>query len=186
MAIVREGDIRYQHNIPPGYVDAKTKDSIDKFGNLIIWKEICKFGQENKTPVIFICNDLKEDWNASTARNNEMIPREELIKEFQSDSGNDIWFYTLNDFISKFSENYVHHAEIRNELDALTSILREIQINELPDADFKVICNRCHRVTHYASEDFDWDWELSYVDERNMRLSNKFRWPLFVLFGCKK
>lgn len=168
MDIIKEGSIRYEHSIPPGYMDSKDKDSIDKFGDLIIWKEICKYAQESNSSVIFICNDLKEDWNAGTAKNNEMIPREELLKEFHSASGKDIWFYTLNGFISKFCEHFVHHEEIKNELDALTSILRELQINELPDEDIKVICNECHRVTHYASDDFDWDWELSHVDERNM------------------
>lgn len=39
-AICEEGEERYKKSIPPGFKDAKEKDGIRKYSDLIIWKEI--------------------------------------------------------------------------------------------------------------------------------------------------
>ncbi|MCF8232751.1 MAG: hypothetical protein K9J27_11235 [Bacteroidales bacterium] len=52
--------------------------------NLIIWKQILEYASKVKKPIIFICDDLKEDWchlKKSTEKQIES-PREELIALF--------------------------------------------------------------------------------------------------------
>lgn len=67
LAIYTEGNIRYGLEIPPGFMDAKTKDKKDqtgtqKFGDLIIWKEILEKINSDKRPLLFITSDVKCDW----------------------------------------------------------------------------------------------------------------------------
>jgi predicted nucleic acid-binding protein len=60
--IYTEGEKRYQANIPPGYMDAKEKKDNSKYGDLILWFQIMDKAKEQKSPVIFVCDDAKEDW----------------------------------------------------------------------------------------------------------------------------
>ncbi|WP_204277464.1 PIN-like domain-containing protein, partial [Escherichia coli] len=59
----KEGEDRYAKKIPPGYKDAK-KDAgeFDKYGDLIIWKDMIGKAKADKRPILFISDDAKEDW----------------------------------------------------------------------------------------------------------------------------
>ncbi len=168
MDIVLEGDIRYEHQIPPGYMDKDEKISIDRFGDLIIWKEILNHSKECQKPIIFICNDVKEDWNAGNARKGEMIPREELVEEFKSYTGQEVWFYTLNDFISKLMTHYSSHKVLKEKFKNFSLILKELELADLPDDEIKVMCENCGEITSYDSDEFWWDWEPVSSEERGM------------------
>lgn len=165
--IVKEGHIRYKHEIPPGYMDSN-KTSIDKFGDLIIWKEICEYAKQKNVPIIFICNDTKEDWNAGNPAKGEMVPREELLDEFNSITGKDIWFYNLNGFILNIQKRMVQHQEIKDSFDGLTAVLKELEILELPDDSIKTVCSNCGEVASYDSDEFNWEWINISSEERGM------------------
>lgn len=75
----------------------KSKEGIDKFGDLIIWKELLIFARENKQNIIFITLDNKEDWWDS----DKSSARKELIQEFRRyNNENEIAFLSLSDFYS--------------------------------------------------------------------------------------
>ena len=70
-AIQKEGEVRFNTLVPPGYADLDKKESYvygkvkieAKFGDLIIWKQIIKHAKENGIKsVIFITDDDKDDW----------------------------------------------------------------------------------------------------------------------------
>lgn len=73
-SIYKEGEKRYKLNVPPGYKDKKDKEDKDNFlyadleyipmyGDLIIWKQVMeKAVSEEINAVIFITDDVKEDW----------------------------------------------------------------------------------------------------------------------------
>lgn len=70
-AINREGELRYEKRIPPGFKDGAKKDISffsgiyfqDKYADLYLWKEIInKAKSEQIKSVIFVCDDAKEDW----------------------------------------------------------------------------------------------------------------------------
>lgn len=84
IALKNEGEDRYSKKVPPGYKDQK-KDAgeYDKFGDLIIWKDIIAKAKSDKRPVIFISDDAKEDW-WWIHRGRKMGPRPELIEEFRA------------------------------------------------------------------------------------------------------
>ncbi|PGE31568.1 PIN-like domain-containing protein [Bacillus wiedmannii] len=131
--VLREGELRYEYNIPPGYEDAKTKEGINKFGDLIMWKEILeKTGVISEKNVIFVTSDTKSDWFRK--RENSVIgPREELISEFKQ-------YHPEKEVIIIPFENYIE--EISDSLNGTDKeLLLELSMNglfkRLPEELFK-------------------------------------------------
>lgn len=90
LTIAREGDFRYRNLIPPGYQDSERytdnkkvqgKTGIRQYNDLIIWKEILEYAKLNNTSVVFISNDMKNDWYELKSKE-PISPRYELIREF--------------------------------------------------------------------------------------------------------
>jgi hypothetical protein len=98
-ALKKEGEDRYAKRIPPGYKDIK-KDSgeFDKFGDLIIWKEIIAKAKADKRPIIFVSDDVKEDW-WWIHKGRKLGPRPELVEEFKTESGQDFHIYEFSQFL---------------------------------------------------------------------------------------
>lgn len=99
VALKKEGEDRYSKKTPPGYKDQK-KDSgeYDKFGDLLIWKDMITKAKAAKLPVIFISDDAKEDW-WWIHRGRKMGPRPELIEEFRGETAQDFHIYELGQFL---------------------------------------------------------------------------------------
>lgn len=72
--LYEDGKKRYELNVPPGYMDKKDKEDknnyiyadleyVPMYGDLIIWKQIMeKVKDEQIDSLIFITDDVKEDW----------------------------------------------------------------------------------------------------------------------------
>lgn len=125
LEITKEGKHRYEFSIPPGYEDLKDKKGTQIFGDLIIWKQILEYSKQNKKPVIFICNDLKEDW-CIIEKNNKRIksPRKELIKEIYDYSGMNFWMYNQAQFL--YNANKFLGTEIEEQnIDLLSDFIKQ-------------------------------------------------------------
>lgn len=57
----QEGENRYKKKIPPGYKDEK-KDGVSKYGDFLVWVETYTFASLNNKNIIFVTDDVKEDW----------------------------------------------------------------------------------------------------------------------------
>lgn len=139
--IAQEGKVRYECLIPPGYKDEKekekekkkTNDGIRKYGDLIIWKEILRYAKENDKSIIFISDDIKEDWVVKEMGENEGDPRSELLREFAEEVGRIFWKYTLAQMIEKMKV-YFSGSEITLPLySKLDDVRHQLQVL----ADFK-------------------------------------------------
>lgn len=165
--IVLEGDYRYRHQIPPGYKDANEKEGIRKFGDFIIWKEIIKHAKTEYNNVIFICNDSKEDWYAS-----ETVPRIELISEFQENTGKNIWFYTIEGFITKLQEYYKSPSPmlpLYDQLEEVSFVLRRIvEEKKRGGVAMKLRCDNCHKEFVLWKNELDFEWESNGSFDRGM------------------
>ncbi|MCS5597957.1 MAG: PIN domain-containing protein [Alphaproteobacteria bacterium] len=124
--ILEEGKDRYKNKIPPGYEDVKKSGDSDvftdkcrKYGDYILWEQILLHASENKKDVVFVTDDLKEDWWL-IHKGKTIGPRPELIAEFLKRTKKKFYMYKSDRFLehaktnldSKVSDDVV--AEIRD------------------------------------------------------------------------
>ncbi len=88
-SICSEGKSRYYKEIPPGFKDGKAKDGIDKYNDLILWKEVLKYCRKNDKNLIFVTDDVKPDWWIDDGIKKEF--HSFLIKEFKEITYKDIF-----------------------------------------------------------------------------------------------
>lgn len=121
-ALKKEGDDRYTKKVPPGYKDAKKDGSdFDKYGDLIIWKDMIGKAKADKRPIIFVSDDAKEDW-WWIHRGRKLGPRPELIEEFHVDSGQDFHMYEFGQFLRFAAERF---PEIKAGVDQVEKSLED-------------------------------------------------------------
>lgn len=116
LQLYSEGERRYQYKIPPGYMDIdkdqKDKTKTEKFGDLILWKQLLSQSRENTNGIIFVTNDEKEDWWELDKNAVPLRPREELFVEFKEYSDQPLVVMNLTNFINHVStiNNMVDHT----------------------------------------------------------------------------
>lgn len=98
-----EGQKRYAKEVPPGFKDAKVKDGVSKYSDLLIWKEILKYVKENNINVIFVTDDVKQDWWETIDNKRQFHSR--LFNEFNK-TGQQLYAFEAKDFYEKISEEY--------------------------------------------------------------------------------
>ena len=180
MEIMKEGEIRYRNLVPPGYEDAppfeSKKKGLQRYGDLIIWKEILRYAKVKQVPVLFVCNDLKNDYYHYEGRKPTNIPRHELIKEFQDETGQLFWMYCLKDFINKLEEKYKDTTVL--PLFPKLEMVKRVLINNAnkqkgfkyknPSGVLVVKCDQCDDIVVIRKDEIDWDWESVSSDEGDM------------------
>lgn len=126
--IYKEGEKRYKEHIPPGYADCKNnggeKEGNNRFGDLIIWKQILDFSKKSKNPIIFITNDIKPDWWV-IEYDKPVKPRFELRKEIFKNFKHEFDMYNLEMFLEK-SKTYLKSDITRASIDKIRMI-RELE-----------------------------------------------------------
>ena len=137
LEIYKEGKSRYEKKIPPGYMDNK-KPEHEKYGDLILWKEILQKSSEEKKPIIFISNEKKEDWIWKLKNGKTIGPRQELIEEMVEQNGMDFHLYSSSHFL-KYGQEYLNQKI--NE-DALEEMEFFKKANELNTEDLIELSNR--------------------------------------------
>lgn len=125
-------EVRYKNKIPPGYLDeGKVDICIDsrivykkKFGDFMVWHQILEYAEQNESikDVIFITNDLKEDWwkkyDASGEKFNQ--PRPELIDEASHVGG-------IKNFIMYDSEKFLSYASSYLNVQISDNAVKEVR-----------------------------------------------------------
>lgn len=100
--IYKEGKQRYEKDLPPGYEDARgsnKKEGNAIYGDLVLWFQILKHVKASKiSGVIFVCNDMKEDWWWKSKGRN-LGCRPELRDELYAATGASFHIYTSEQFL---------------------------------------------------------------------------------------
>lgn len=133
--VFKEGKLRFQRRIPPGYKD-EAKPEPSRYGDLVLWKQILAHAKNEQRSLLFVTDDIKEDWWAF-AGSRRVGPRPELRQEFESETGHQWYAYTTDQFVetvknqgqafSSEAEKEVEEvAEMRN-VSALAKDVRERQ-----------------------------------------------------------
>lgn len=126
----KEGEKRYEKDVPPGYKDKKKegsyffqdKEYVRKYGDLLLWKEIIKKAQESCFKyMVLVTGDVKEDWWAEK-RGKRLGPRKELLNEIYAAAP------ALEVFHMYDTSGFLQYAK-----DYLDSRIKESSINEAKD-----------------------------------------------------
>jgi len=114
--IYDEGEERYKHDIPPGYMDKKKNDFYTvldieykcKFGDLLFWHEVIQKAKLEKLQyIILVTGDLKEDWWLEK-RGKKLGPRKELLNEIYTKAPDLKAFhmYDTSNFLRRVGERF--------------------------------------------------------------------------------
>jgi hypothetical protein len=170
MEISKEGKHRYSLSIPPGYMDLKEKKGTQIFGDLIVWKQILEYAKEVNKPIIFICNDLKEDWCYLEKGTEKRIesPREELIKEIYDSSSTEFWMYNQAQFLYK-ANTLISKTVEDDEIERLSLFLtdrfhKKKRRSNVATFDEFYQCDECDGKDGYGNYVTSWD-ETGLINE---------------------
>lgn len=127
--IEKQGDLRYQNKIPPGFKDI-IKDKKDptgkrKYGDWIGWWQIMQMAEKIKKPVIFITSETKEDWWLIVG-GKTVSPRPELIKEITKHCGI-FHMYNMETFLTH-SDPHIKKSTIK-EIQEISRKIRQEEGN---------------------------------------------------------
>lgn len=147
--ISKEGEIRYQSKIPPGYKDVKngvkrygTLVLPDRYGDFIIWLQIMDKAKEAQKPIVFITDERKEDWWWQ-ARGKTLGPRPELVTEIMLATGMRYYMYTPNQFMELATESL--SIEISQSIiDEIENTSNDLKWHEEVESALKTLGGRAH------------------------------------------
>lgn len=176
--ICDEGVTRYKKTTPPGFKDAKDKDGVRKYADLIWWKEVIKYANKVRKNIILVTDDVKEDW-WNQDENGDFYFHPDLLNEFNenttvkkpngSESKVCIYPFTSVDFYKCISDFY--HIESIGALELSLKVTEDSYIKSL-DENIK---DFIERTLQYSNDSYiDIDTMTSYgsegVDEWNVNV----------------
>lgn len=131
--IIKDGELRYSQNIPPGFEDKGkhkgstiTEEIRKRYGDLIIWYQVIEKAKSEQRPVILVTGDQKPDWWAEQS-GKKLGPLPALIEEFKSLSGQDFYLYSYHGFLD-FANKYLNQKTSE-------SVIEEVRDSALMDAE---------------------------------------------------
>lgn len=96
-ADLKEAHRRKEEKIPPGYMDDR-KDGLGFAGDYLMWKQIISHGEKNKTSIILVTSETKEDWWEKKS-GKTLNPRLELLQEAFEKTGQKFLIYHTDQFL---------------------------------------------------------------------------------------
>lgn len=96
----KEGLHRFKEQIPPGYKD----DDKEENGDYYIFYSFMKKAKEENKDIIFITDDVKEDW-FNIVNGEKHGGRNELLNEFYKETGQLLIIYTSDGFAESYNKN---------------------------------------------------------------------------------
>lgn len=172
-AIYKTGEERYEAKTPPGYRDID-KPGDRKYGDLVIWMELLRRASETTTDVIFVTEDVKEDWWLRV-HGKTLGPRVELVEEFASKTGGKrVHFYETLRFLEFAKERRISSvretslgevrriSETRNQM---ARLLGEHEALQRQLNDMRAI---------YHGRELDLEVEIDHQEKRARILEREF------------
>jgi len=175
--LYKEGEKRYANGVPPGYKDISKKeeefffDGLNykrKFGDLIIFKQIIEFSKErNVKNIIFVSEDVKEDWRIIEEFEGTKIlgARSELKREiYKEASVENFLIYQIEEFMKKTDQ----YLNINIKEDTLKNIKlsleenRHLQIQQAEKLKKQYVLEKLKNQKKYF--DIQEDWRGQPVD----------------------
>jgi hypothetical protein len=118
-AAQKEAQRRIKDKVPPGYMDADTKDLPKAIGDYLLWEQTLLEAKKRGLPVLIVSNDQKEDWVRKDKQKRRIGPRPELVQELYDRTGQRFHLVTVQTFLihakdyleAEVSDSTVEQAE---------------------------------------------------------------------------
>jgi hypothetical protein len=127
----------------------------DKYGDLLIWKQMLKQAKETGKDVVFVSRDVKEDWWELDKDKKPVRPRPELFREFREETGKNL-------IVCTDTELFGHLAvlkEIDNRIANIEMMATEICSELANTQDWQAILDDNGELTSYLIHSGDLqDW----------------------------
>lgn len=109
--VIEEAKSREKKDLPPCCVICKDfEDNRMKYHYYIMWKQIIKESMTKSAPILLLTNSITENWFVNY--NDRIITtRHELRSDFQQQTGNEFFCFSMCDFIKKFDRESVQKSE---------------------------------------------------------------------------
>ena len=123
-SLEKEAQERVNKKIPPAYKD-REKDNGNQYGDFYIWKQMIKEAKAKGKDLIFITEDVKEDWWYIIG-GKTIGPRIELLREFiKETNGKSFQMYRTEEFIKHINNKLVEKvsSSVSNEIKNMTTII---------------------------------------------------------------
>ncbi|WP_156677656.1 PIN domain-containing protein [Nocardia sp. Root136] len=117
---------RLEKKVPPGYKDSKKEDP---FGDALIWLEILEHAERTKNKVIFVTDDVKDDFYIKV--HGQIIgPRTEMIYEMLDTAGQPYHQTTLDGFL-RLASLYLQVSVTEDTITTLESTRKRSESNSV-------------------------------------------------------
>ena len=147
--IFTEGEKRYDEKVPPGFEDKK-KSGNNKYGDLIIWKQMIALSKKLEKDIIFITDDQKEDW--WNIHNGKTISPHPLLQiEFSKETSKKIYFYTAERFY-QFASEFLRE-EVKQEILNEVRDVREEEVLKIEKNPLSLLKNNSYFDYEVITED---------------------------------
>lgn len=133
LEIFENGRKRFSSNIPPGFNQEFSENSQVLYHDLIIWKQMQKFAIEKDKNIVFVTNQIRDDWFYIV--NTRIIsPRQELINEFKQETNRSFYCISAYDFVQKacqiFEINIPENNMLSQQLEE-TALFQSVSLNQI-------------------------------------------------------
>ncbi|MEQ8384066.1 MAG: PIN-like domain-containing protein [Coleofasciculus sp. A1-SPW-01] len=136
--IYKDAKKRFEKNQPPGYMDDRgknKKDEPEKYGDVVIWRQLIDYAKSQNKSLIFVTDDQKEDWWLKH-QGKTIGVRPELVQEMLEKAGVNFYLYTGDKFLEYASsflklteqpEAIEEAREVRLQTSSYYSMINDIQ-----------------------------------------------------------
>lgn len=152
---------RIEKNIPPGYEDKNKADPIGAIGDYLVWVQIIEMAKSENSSVIFVTDDLKEDWWWRVS-GKTLGPRPELVNEFSETTGKDFLMYRCDQFLDR-ARNYFG-LQVSNDI--------------VEEAENMAVSREEERLRHQGlsfSDTFQMKMSLNHLNAQILRGESEFQ-----------
>lgn len=138
---------RFETSQPPGLRD-KDKGGVQQYGDAVLWLEILQKASNAKSPIIFVTDDVKDDWWQRVG-GKTIGPLPELRQELWDVANAPLHMYQCDQFL-RYASEFLHRTlpessieeakEVRNELqrvsfEELDAWLESVATRSLPEEE---------------------------------------------------
>jgi hypothetical protein len=117
---IKDAKIRFANEVPPGFKDCASKKGDRQFGDFLLWRQLLDYADKHKKPLIFVTSEQKEDW-WERASGKTIGPRQELLKEYYTTTGERLLFYQTDRFL-EFASKQIGQADVADAVEEIRDV----------------------------------------------------------------